>query len=200
MVVFEEGKPARSEYRRFRVKTVKGIDDYRMMREVVGRSYRRRLEEKMPLPDLVLIDGGKGHLSAAKAELDATGLSALPILSIAKEHEVIFSPGRDRPTILSASSQVLQLVRYLRDEAHRFAITFHRRLHRKAVMASELDGIPGLGPKGRVKLLKHFKTVAKIKEAGEEALMRGAGLNRKAALAVYEALKQGVLNKEGLKR
>jgi len=134
MVVFKDGKPSRADYRRFHVKTVKGIDDYRMMREVVGRSYRRRLDEKKPLPDLVVIDGGKGHLMAAKAELDILGLTQLPILSIAKEHEIIFSPERTRPYIIPASSPVLHLIRHLRDEAHRFAIRFHQQLRHKAML------------------------------------------------------------------
>jgi excinuclease ABC subunit C len=189
MVVFQDGKPSRSEYRRFHVKTVRGIDDYRMMREVVGRSYRRRLEEKKPLPDLVVIDGGKGHLLAAKAELDGLGLKALPILSIAKEHEIIFSPDREKPFVLSAASPVLQLVRHLRDEAHRFAISFHRRLHRKAALVSQLDSIHGLGPKGRQKLLKNFGTVYRMKEASLEQLVQKAGLNQKAAAAVFQALR-----------
>ena len=188
MVVFQDGRPSRMDYRRFRVKTVQGIDDYRMMREVVGRSYRRRLEEKKPLPDLVVIDGGKGHLMAAKAELDKIGLTTLPILSIAKEHEIIFSPGRQRPYVLSASSLVLQLLRHLRDEAHRFAIGFHRLLHRKAALVSQLDAVSGLGTKGRAKLLKTFGTVANIKKASQEQLIQKAGLSRKAAAAVYQAL------------
>ncbi len=192
MVVFEDGKPKRSDYRYFRVKTVTGIDDYRMMREVVGRSYRRRLEEKKPLPDLVVIDGGKGHLMAAKTELDSLGLKELPVLSIAKEHEVIFSPERERPYVLPAASPVLQLVRHLRDEAHRFAIGFHRRLHRRAVMVSQLDHIPGLGPKGREKLLKKFGTVGKIKTADPEQLVLKAGLNRKAAQAVFQTFNSSI--------
>ncbi len=188
MVVFQDGKPSRADYRRFHVKTVKGIDDYRMMREVVGRSYRRRLEEKKPLPDIVVIDGGKGHLMAAKAELDILGLAQLPIVSIAKEHEIIFSPHRQRPYVLSGSSPVLQLLRHLRDEAHRFAIGFHRRLHRKAALLSQLDCIHGLGAKGREKLLKNFGTVAKIKRIKSEELIQKAGLNRKVADAVVRAL------------
>ncbi len=199
MVVFVDGRPSRAHYRHFRVKTVFGIDDYRMMREVVGRSYRRRLEEKKPLPDLVLIDGGKGHLMAAKAELDALGLRELPILSIAKEHEIIFSPGRERPYVLSAASPVLQLVRHLRDEAHRFAIGFHRRLHRKEALASQLMGIPGLGPKGREKLLRQFGTVAKIKETGLEDLVRKARLSRNAAAAVFQEFR-GKATKGGQNR
>jgi excinuclease ABC subunit C len=190
MVVFIDGKPARSEYRRFRIRTVEGIDDYRMMREVVGRRYRRRLEEKEPMPDLVLIDGGKGHLAAAKKELDEIGLEALPILSIAKQHEIIFAPGREEGYRLSASSPVLQMMRHLRDEAHRFAIRFHRHLHRKEALVSQLDNIPGVGPKSRQKLLKKFGTLDRMRQATEEALVEEAGLTRRAALAVIQTLSE----------
>ena len=134
MVVFVDGRPRRSEYRRYRIKTVQGIDDYRMMREVVGRRYRRCLAEKTALPDLVVIDGGKGHLAAAKKELDDMALGDLPVLSIAKQHEIIFSPKREGPYVLPANSPVLQLIRHLRDEAHRFAIRYHRHLHRQQVL------------------------------------------------------------------
>ena len=134
MVVFRDAKPRRSEYRRFKIRTVEGIDDYRMMREVVGRRYRRLLGEKTALPDLVVIDGGRGHLMAAKKELDALGLEKLSLISIAKQHEIIFSPGRETPLILPGRSNVLQLIRHLRDEAHRFAISYHRLLHRKEAL------------------------------------------------------------------
>ena len=131
MVVFVDGKPSRGDYRRFRIKTVRGIDDYEMMREVVRRRYSRAVAEKQTMPDLIVIDGGKGHLAAAKKELDALNLQELPIVSLAKQHEHIFSPGRERPHVLPQSSQALQTIRHLRDEAHRFAITYHRKLHRK---------------------------------------------------------------------
>ncbi len=133
MVVFVGGKPSKGDYRRFKIRTVKGIDDYEMMREVIRRRYARALSENQRLPDLAVIDGGKGHLAAAKKELEALGLGALPVISIAKEHEYLFSPGRDRPHILSQSSPALHVIRHLRDEAHRFAITYHRKLHRKKV-------------------------------------------------------------------
>ncbi len=132
LVVFKNGSPSRSDYRRFRIKTVKGIDDYAMIREVVRRRYVRLTEEKKPLPDLVVIDGGRGHLLCAKKELDGLGLKDLPILSIAKQHEHLFLPNRERPVVLPQNSPVLQLFQRLRDEAHRFAITYHRKLHRKA--------------------------------------------------------------------
>ncbi|MBI3252302.1 MAG: excinuclease ABC subunit UvrC [Candidatus Omnitrophica bacterium] len=131
MVVFVSGEPARSGYRRFRIRTVTGIDDYRMMREVVRRRYARLLNEKKTLPDLVVIDGGKGHLSAAKNVLDELGLKNLPVISIAKQHEHLFKPGREAPFIFPQSSPILQLVQRLRDEAHRFAIRYHRHLRKK---------------------------------------------------------------------
>ena len=137
MAVFVDGKPARGEYRKFRIKTVKGIDDYRMMQEVLRRRYTRVLDEKSSLPDLVVIDGGKGHLSAAHAQLKELGLADLPLVSIAKQHEYIYSPGRMAPYVFSPTSSHLALIRRLRDEAHRFAITYHRKLHRKAMIASE---------------------------------------------------------------
>ena len=137
MVVFQEAKPWRSQYRRFRIRTVEGIDDYRMMREVVGRRYRRLLAENKPLPDLIVIDGGKGHLMAVQKELESLGLAKWPLVSIAKQHEIIFSPEREQPLVLPASSPALHLVRHLRDEAHRFAIRYHRLLHRKAVRTGE---------------------------------------------------------------
>lgn len=135
MVVFLDGKPARREYRRFRIRTVSGIDDYRMMKEVITRRYSGSLSEKTPLPDLILIDGGKGHLGAAKEALDAMGLSELAVMSIAKQHERLFFPKREGPVILSGSSPVLHLVQHLRDEAHRFAIAYHRKLRKKAALS-----------------------------------------------------------------
>ncbi len=131
MVVFSDGEPSRRDYRRFRIRSVEGIDDYRMMCEVVRRRYERVLREGLKRPDLILIDGGKGHLSAVKGQLEAMGLADQPILSIAKQHEIVFSPARTAPYVLSPSSPTLQMIRHLRDEAHRFAISYHRRLHRK---------------------------------------------------------------------
>ena len=136
MVVFIGGKPARSAYRKFRIRTVQGIDDYQMMKEVIRRRYSGSLADKTPRPDLIVIDGGKGHLSAAKNELENLGLSDLPVVSIAKQHEHIFSPGRANPHVLGPTSAALQLMRHLRDEAHRFAIRYHRSLHRKKVLQS----------------------------------------------------------------
>ena len=185
MVVFEDGEPSRQNYRRFRIKTVKGIDDYRMMKEVVGRRYERVLADKLVKPDLILIDGGKGHLAAAKQKLDELGLSDWALLSIAKQHEIVFSPGRSSPYVLPPSSDVLQLIRHVRDEAHRFAITYHRRLHRKEALVSRLDGIPGIGSKSKQKLLKKIGSVSKISQATEEDLMRLGGLAPNLAKNVW---------------
>ncbi len=135
MVVFGDGEPLKRDYRRFRVKTVTGINDYRMMQEVVKRRYAGSLAVKLPNPDVVLIDGGKGHLSAVQSAMGEIGLD-LPLLSIAKQHEIIFSPSREMPFILPPTSPALQMIRHLRDEAHRFAITYHRLLHRREAMAS----------------------------------------------------------------
>ncbi len=191
MVVFIDGEPCRSEYRRFRIRTVSGIDDYRMMREVLNRRYSKLLAEGQARPDLVVIDGGKGHLAAAKAELDALGLADLPVISIAKQHEHIFSPGREAPYIFSPASPVLSLIRHLRDEAHRFAITYHRRLHKKEALVSRLDEIPGVGPKTRQRLLSRVGSPARMRGMSEEELAERGQVNRKTARSVLEFLKGG---------
>lgn len=189
MVVFVDARPSRKDYRRFRIRTVKGIDDYRMMREVVGRRYARALSEKEALPDLVVIDGGKGHLAAAKLELDALNLGDLPILSIAKQHEHLFSPGREKPYLFPQNSPFLQLIRRLRDEAHRFAIAYHRRLHKKEALISTLDQIPGLGPKTKEKLLKKFGTMSRISALSEKQLIAIGRLRSTTAQNIIHALK-----------
>ncbi len=178
MVVFEDGRPKRSDYRRFKIKTVKGIDDYRMMQEVVRRRYTRLLNENSSLPDLIVIDGGKGHLSAAKEVLDELGLADQPVVSLAKQHEIIFLPQRSTPHVFPPTSGALLIVRHLRDEAHRFAIQFHRKLHRKAAFTSPLKGLPGIGEKTQNKLLRRFGTVAKIAKATDQELAE-AGLTSK---------------------
>ena len=189
VVVFIDGKSSRKDYRHFRIKTVKGIDDYQMMREVVRRRYTRALSENETLPDLVVIDGGKGHLGAAKHELDALNLGDLPILSIAKQHEYIFSPQREKPYVFAQNSPHLQLVQHLRDEAHRFAINYHRRLHKKEALISSLDEIPGVGPKTKQKLLKKFGTISKVKALSEKELVALGGLNKSVARNIEALLK-----------
>ncbi|HTL70751.1 MAG TPA: excinuclease ABC subunit UvrC [Candidatus Eisenbacteria bacterium] len=189
MVVFIDAKPARSEYRKFRIRTVQGIDDYQMMREVIRRRYARAIEEKQALTDLVVIDGGKGHLSAAKKELNALKLESLPVISIAKQHEYIFTPDREAPHIFSPTSPFLHLIRHLRDEAHRFAITYHRRLHKKEALVSILDGIRGVGPVTRQRLMKRVGGAKKIAAMPEEELAEKAGIPPAAARRILEALR-----------
>jgi excinuclease ABC subunit C len=189
MVVFVGGRPSRADYRRFRIKTVEGIDDYKMMREVIRRRYGRAIEEKQELTDLVIIDGGKGHLSAAKAQLEELGLKDLPVVSIAKQHEYIFKPDREAPFVFSPTSPFLHLVRHIRDEAHRFAITYHRMLHKKEAMISRLDSIPGVGRVTKEKMLKRIGSVAKIRGMTETELAERAGLSEKIARSVLEALR-----------
>jgi excinuclease ABC subunit C len=189
MVVFVSGKPARSEYRRFKIKTVKGINDYDMMREMIRRRFTRLLEEKQTPPDLVVIDGGKGHLSSAWDEFRKLGLQGkIPMISIAKQHEHLFEPGRERPHIYPQNSPMLQTIQHLRDEAHRFAITFHRRLHRREALLSRLDEVPGVGPKTRERLLKKFGSVKAIGRATAEELSERGGTSRKTSEQILKTL------------
>jgi excinuclease ABC subunit C len=176
MVVFEAGLPKKSEYRKFRVKGLSGTpDDFASMREVVGRRYRRRLEEGKELPDLVLIDGGKGQLGAAITALEELGLGDQPVVSLAKREELIFVRGRDEPIALPRSSPVLQLVQRVRDEAHRFAIGFHRQARSSRTLRSELDEVDGIGPAKRRKLLSVFGSVRGVRGATEAELAAVVG-------------------------
>lgn len=171
MVVFERGHPKRSDYRKFKIRTAVGKpDDFASMREVVLRRYRRVLEEGSDLPDLILIDGGRGQLGAAHRALAELGLSHLPTVSIAKKEEMIFQVDRVEPVVLPKSSPTLQLVQRIRDEAHRFAITFHRKRRAVRSLHSRLDDIPGIGPKKKKLLLRRFKSVQGVRDASEEEL------------------------------
>ncbi|MGH9322156.1 MAG: excinuclease ABC subunit UvrC [Vicinamibacteria bacterium] len=166
LVVFERGQPKRSDYRKFKIRSLEGKpDDFAAMREVVMRRYRRLLEEGAELPDLILIDGGKGQLSAALAALEELGLSHLSTVSLAKKEEWIFRPGVDDPLALDHHSPALQLLQRIRDEAHRFAVTFHRQQRKARDLRSSLDAIPGIGPKSRKKLLMRFKSLKGVKAA-----------------------------------
>jgi excinuclease ABC subunit C len=176
MVVFEDGLPKKSDYRKFKVRTVTGApDDFASMREVVGRRYKRLLEEGKDLPDLVLIDGGKGQLGSALSALEELGLGSQPVASLAKREEVLFVPLREEPIVLSRTSPVLQLVQRIRDEAHRFAITFHRQRRAKRTLHSELDDIPGIGPQKRKRLLSHFGSLKGVRKASDGELARVVG-------------------------
>jgi len=171
LVVFVDGVPKKSDYRSFRIKGVSGApDDFASMREVVSRRYRRLLEEGKELPELVLVDGGKGQLGAAADALDELGLGDQPLASLAKREELIFVRGREQPIALPRSSPVLQLVQRVRDEAHRFAIGFHRKARSARTLVSELDGIDGVGPTKRRLLLSRFGSVRGVRGASEAEL------------------------------
>lgn len=175
-VVFKNAKPAKRDYRHFHVKTVEGPDDFASMREIVERRYKRMLEENQPLPDLVVIDGGKGQLSAAMESIEALGIrDRLTVVGIAKKLEEIYFPGDSIPLYIDKKSESLRLIQQIRNEAHRFAITFHRNTRSKDFTRTELTGIKGIGDKTAEKLLKHFGSVKKLKESSEEDLIKVAG-------------------------
>jgi excinuclease ABC subunit C len=189
-VWFQNGRPHRAEYRKFKVKTVEGIDDFASMREVVGRYFARRVEEGRPLPDLVLIDGGKGQLNAAAEALHDLGLASLPIASLAKREEEVFLLGRSEPLHLSRRSPALRLLQQARDEAHRFAITFQRKRRTVRTITSELLRIPGIGESKRRLLLSTFGSLQAIREATPEQIGALPGFSVKSGQKILEALRQ----------
>lgn len=187
MVVLEDGKPASSEYRRFKIRSIEGQNDFAMMQEVITRRFRRAIadDEKFnKLPDLMLIDGGKGQLSAAQAAMEAFAMSRLPdipMIALAKRIEEIFVPGKSEPIVLREDNPTLHTIQRLRDEAHRFAITYHRRLRQKSLSASVLDEIPNLGPKRKQALLRHFGSIEAIRAASLDGLLSVKGIPRSVA-------------------
>ena len=171
MVSFVDGQPRKSEYKRYTIKTVVGPDDFASMREIIMRRYGKLDPQKDTLPDLVVVDGGKGQLSSAVEALHAIGMfGKFPIIGLAKRLEEVFFPGESDSIIIPKTSSSLKLLQRVRDEAHRFAITYHRDKRSKRTIASELDDIPGVGPRTREKLIKHFGSVKKIREAFVEDL------------------------------
>ncbi|MFL5640087.1 MAG: excinuclease ABC subunit UvrC [Gemmatimonadaceae bacterium] len=187
-VWFENGRAKRSEYRKFRVKTVEGTDDFASMAEVVRRYFERRLQDDKPLPDLIVIDGGKGQLSAAHTALAELGLSDRPLISLAKREEEIFIWGKADPLKLSRRSPGLRLLQQARDEAHRFAVTYNRKRRSMRTVTSELLRVPGIGPVRRRQLLKEFGSVQGVREAGEEAIAKLPGFNPERARKLLESL------------
>lgn len=178
-VVFKNGKPSKKDYRHFNIKTVEGPDDFASMEEVVYRRYSRLLEEEAALPQLILIDGGKGQLGAALKALDRLGLRGkITIIGIAKRLEELYFPGDPYPLHLDKRSETLRVLQQARDEAHRFSLSHHRNRRSKGSFRSELEGIKGIGPETQKALLKHFKSVKAIKEASTEALAEVVGLSR----------------------
>jgi excinuclease ABC subunit C len=186
-VVFKNGKPSKKEYRHYNIKTVTGPDDFASMEEVVFRRYKRLLEEDEPLPQLIVIDGGKGQLSSAVKSLDVLGLRGkISILGIAKRLEEIYFPNDSIPLYLDKKSETLKILQRARDEAHRFGITFHRNKRSKGALKSGLDTIPGVGPKTKETLLRKFKSFKRIKEASKEDLMHVLGENK--GIQLYKQL------------
>ncbi len=185
---FENARPKRGEYRKFKIKTVEGTDDFASMREVVTRYFQRRLEEGKALPDLVVIDGGAGQLGAARAALDALGLERLPAVSLAKREEEIFFPDRAEPLRLSRRSPALRLLQRARDEAHRFAVTYNRKRRAMRTITSELLQIPGVGPQRRRALLHAFGSVQGVREASEAEIAKLPGFSVELARRILEAL------------
>lgn len=183
MVCFLNGKPAVKEYRHFHIKTVVGANDFASMKEVVGRRYKRLLEEDKPLPKLIVIDGGKGQLSSSVEALKELGIyGKMPIIGIAKRLEEIYFPGDSYPIHIDKKSESLRLLQRIRDEAHRFAITFHRDVRSKNAFGTQLTDIEGIGKNTAEKLLSHFKSIKKIKEANETELIEVIGSSRTKAL------------------
>jgi excinuclease ABC subunit C len=187
MVVWEDGRMKKSDYRRFIIRSVSGLpDDFASMREVVTRRYKRIQQEKGKMPDLVLIDGGLGQLHAAQSALDALNIVDQPLASIAKREEIIYVAGReDEPVVLDRRSPVLKVIQQIRDESHRFAITFHRARRTKRHLTSELSEIPGVGPTTLQKMLSHFGSLAKIRAASLDELTTSKTANRRQAQAVW---------------
>jgi excinuclease ABC subunit C len=207
MVVFEEGKPKSSDYRKFQIKGVDGVDDYSMMREMLTRRFRRLADPKSQVaevdddegseskgqawqqaPDLVLIDGGKGHLGAALQVFLELGITSIPLASLAKENEELFVPQTPEPIVLPRTSPALFLVQRLRDEAHRFAITYHRQRRSKKSTTSALDHVPGIGPKRRQMLIRQFGSVQGVREATLEDVAAVPGMTLTLASKVKEWL------------
>ena len=207
MVVFEDGKSKSSDYRKFQIKSVDGVDDYSMMREMLTRRFRRLADPKSRVaeveenegngskgqawqqaPDLVLIDGGKGHLGAALQVFLELGITSIPLASLAKENEELFVPETQEPIVLPRTSPALFLVQRLRDEAHRFAITYHRQRRSKRSTTSALDHVPGIGPKRRQMLIRQFGSVQGVREATLEDVAAAPGMTLTLASKVKEWL------------
>ncbi|HEY9787088.1 MAG TPA: excinuclease ABC subunit UvrC [Candidatus Obscuribacterales bacterium] len=198
LVVFENSQPKKSDYRHFKVRSIEGsADDFASMREVVQRRYARIAQEGKPMPDLIIIDGGKGQLNAAMEALTELNVAeGQDIIGLAKKQEEVYRPGRSDPILLSRRSEALYLLQRVRNEAHRFAVTFHRKLRAKRSLLSGFDSLPGVGESRRKMLIQHFGTFDKLKQASLEELQAVPGLPKNVATAIYGALSAG---KEGTK-
>ncbi len=196
MTVLTEGFPEKSQYRKFKIKTVSGIDDYSMMAEMIGRRFRRLLEQSSngksskfgEQPDLVVIDGGRGHLNAALDQMHHDGIFGIPTIALAKEEEVIFVPKRIRPIRLGSDSEALHVLQHIRDEAHRFGLSYHRRLRSRKMTSSVLDEVRGIGEKRKRNLLAHFGSIEALRRSSTEEVAQVAGINRKLAQSIVDSL------------
>jgi len=188
MVSFIDGQPRKSEYRRFKIKTVAGNDDFASMREVVQRRYKRVLEEQLPVPDLILIDGGKGQLHAAVGILTELDMPPVTIIGLAKRLEEVYIPQQSDPVFVAKSSPGLVLLQRIRDEAHRFAVTYHRKLRGKSMVVSGLDEIEGVGKIRKQRLMQRFGSVKKLKEATVGEIAEVEGVSERLATAIKEQL------------
>ncbi len=197
MTVFMDGFPDKSQYRKFKIKTVEGIDDYSMMAEMISRRFKRLSEPKNPEggrpwarepPDLVIIDGGRGHLNAALNRMHGDGVFGIPTIALAKKEELVFTPSRMRPIKLPRDSEALHILQHIRDQAHRFGITYHRKLRSKHVTRSKLDEIAGIGEKRKRNLLAHFGSVDAVKRAAPEEIAQVAQISEKLAKTIVAGL------------
>ena len=188
MVVFRNGRPANAEYRRYKMKSVESQDDFACMAEAVSRRYARLKKEKRPMPNLILIDGGKGQLNAATAELAKLGLSGIPTIGLAKEFEEIHRPNEAEPLQLGLDNAALKLLQRVRDESHRFANTFNAELRLKKISESMLDEFPGIGGSRKAALLKHFGSLQRLRKATAEQIGEVPGFGKKSAEALREYL------------
>jgi excinuclease ABC subunit C len=195
-VCFQDGAPLKSGYRRYRIKQVQGPDDFAMIGEVLRRRFRRLAEGSETPPDLILIDGGKGQVGRAKEVLDEEGFGQIPILGLAKREELVVLPGVREPLRLPRNSAGLRLLQRVRDEAHRFAVTYHRKLRSRSQTRSAIDPLPGIGPKRRALLLRHFGSFEALRRAPLEAIARVEGIGPARARALREALDRGWSGRE----
>ena len=186
MVVLDQGKFDKKQYRVFNIRSVSGADDFRSMAEAVDRRYRRLLEEERSLPDMILIDGGRGQLNAALTALNRLGIEGMTIAGLAKREEEIYVPDREEPIRLDRHDPALQLLQMVRDETHRFAVSSHRRRRSKRMLHSELDDLPGIGEKRRRLLIERFGSVSGVKQASEQDLINVLG--RKVGKTLYGEL------------
>jgi excinuclease ABC subunit C len=187
-VAFQNGEPHKAEYRHFKIRGEWGNDDYRSMAEVVDRYFRRRLTEELPLPDLVVIDGGKGQLSAARAAIEATGAGEIALCALAEREEEIYLPQHLEPLRLPRTSPALRMLQRIRNEAHRFALGYNRNLRKRRTLSSALSEIPGIGPKWQQLLLRRFGSIRALRAATAQAIAEVPGISEPLAQQVIDHL------------